>query len=605
MDANDTKKGDSPLYIKRIEKRFLNLSLTSKLRYIYTGLIFICVFCNLLILYSFFTREMQKTVSTLTSQTLETVSKNVDSSLSAISKTSTYLLGTTEVQNYLVDMNQSEYAILSKQLRNFLYMSLESMPLASSIIVMHPSGVYEGAARYHLPSVQGNSPTDTSWYDELCRKKGAPILTINAGGYLTFGDNHNYVTLIRLINSTENARPLGYLFINISVDSLLSFAREDNSNYSDFYVSSDADTILPFRNDHLNQWLQDVTIDSLSAENTVRLGPDRYLLLKFQTANPDWNYIAAINYNLLTNQHRAFIVISIIIIMICFAFFLLIALGTNRFVTAPLRQLMYAMKKPETGDFNHAYVTVCQDEIGQLQSAYNDMVDKIQQLLDAKVSEQKRLRKAELNILQEQIKPHFLYNSLGAISYLVTSQQNEKAYDLIISLSEYYRESLSKGNKVIPLSTEINIVKNYLKLQKVRFPDAFTDEYELEEAALSYRIPRLILQPLVENSIYHGIIPTCDSGIIKICVSTDAGHLLIRVTDNGIGMTPQDLDSILSSSSDSQTQSFGLKGTIERMKIFYETQDICTIDSRPNEGTAITFLIPLDKTERQDGEFDS
>ncbi len=151
------------MYIQHLKKRFFDLSLTSKLRYIYTALIFICVFCNLLILYSFFSREMQKTVSTLTSQTVETVSKNVDSSLTAISKSSTYLLGTTEVQNYLVDMNQSEYAILSKQLRNFLYMSLESMPLASSIIVMHPSGVYEGAGRYHLPSVQMDSPVDASW----------------------------------------------------------------------------------------------------------------------------------------------------------------------------------------------------------------------------------------------------------------------------------------------------------------------------------------------------------------------------------------------------------------------------------------------------------
>ena len=590
------------MYIQHLKKRFFDLSLTSKLRYIYTALIFICVFCNLLILYSFFSREMQKTVSTLTSQTVETVSKNVDSSLTAISKSSTYLLGTTEVQNYLVDMNQSEYAILSKQLRNFLYMSLESMPLASSIIVMHPSGVYEGAGRYHLPSVQMDSPVDASWYEELCAQKGAPILTINAGGYLAFEDDNNYVTLIRLINSTENAQPLGYLFINISVDSLLSFAREDNSDYSDFYVSSGTDTILPFANETLNQWLQVVTIDSLSAENTIRLGQNRYLLLKFQTAHPDWNYIAAINYNSLTNQHRTFIVISIIIIMICFAFFILIALGTNRFVTAPMRQLMNAMKKPETGDFNHAHVTACQDEIGQLQNAYNDMVDKIQQLLNAKVSEQKRLRKAELNILQEQIKPHFLYNSLSAISYLVTSQQNEKAYDLIISLSEYYRESLSKGNKVIPLSTEINIVKNYLTLQKVRFPEAFTDEYELEETALSYLVPRLILQPLVENSLYHGIIPTCDFGIIKISVSTNAEYLLISVTDNGIGMAPEDLDNILVAKPESPTQSFGLKGTIERMQIFYEMQDICTIDSHPNEGTQITFFIPLDKTERTDEE---
>ncbi len=200
------------MYFQRMKQVFLNRSLTSKLKYIYTALIFLCISCNLLILYGFFSREMQKTLSTLTSQTVETVSRNVDSSLSVISKTSTYLLGTTEVQNYLQDMNHSDYAILSRQLRNSLYLTMESMPLASSIIVMKPSGVYEGAARYTMPSVEMAFPENAPWYEELCAKKGAPMLTINADGFLSFEDNKNYITLIRLINSTEDASPLGCLF---------------------------------------------------------------------------------------------------------------------------------------------------------------------------------------------------------------------------------------------------------------------------------------------------------------------------------------------------------------------------------------------------------
>lgn len=592
------------MYLQRMKKAFFNLSLTSKLKYTYTSLIFICFLCNLLLLYGFFSREMQKTVSALTSQTVETVSQSVDHSLASISKSSTYLLGTTEVQNYLQDMNYSEYAILSKQLRNFLYMSLESMPLVSSIIVMQPSGVYEGAARYTLPSVQMDSPESTSWYEKLYAQKGSPILTTNADGFFVFEDGGNYVSLIRLINSTENAQPLGYLFINISVDSLFSFVREEGSNYSDFCVFSETGIILPFANDDLNLWFQNPATDSSSDKNIIRFNQDRYLLLNFQTSGPDWNYIAAIHYSYLTHQHQTFILISGIIILISFVFFLLIALGTNRFITAPLCRLMNAMKKPETGDFNHANVTPYYDEIGQLQNAYNDMVDKIQQLLESKVAEQKKLRNAELNILQEQIKPHFLYNSLGAISYLVTSAQNEKAYDLIISLSEYYRESLSKGNNVIPLSTEINIVKNYLKLQKVRFPEVFSDEYEIQGDLLSCRIPKLILQPLVENSLYHGIIPTCDYGIIKISIFANEEYLFIRISDNGIGIAQTDLEKIWAPKADHSGQSFGLRGTIERMQIFYEMQDICTIDSRPNEGTTITFSIPLNKTETEDEPFD-
>lgn len=599
------------MYFNRMKTAFLNRPLTSKLKYIYTALIFLCITCNLLILYGFFSREMSKTVSTLTSQTVETVSRNVDSSLSVISKTSTYLLGTTEVQNYLQDVNHSEYAILSKQLRNSLYLTMESMPLASSIIVMRPSGIYEGAARYTLPSIEMESFQDAPWYEELCARKGAPLLTINADGCLSFEDGKNYVTLIRLINSTEDARPLGCLFINISVDSLFSFAKEEGSNYTDFCVSSGEDIILPFLNEELNLWFENTSVDTLPERSVISsaalpsgtrldLAGTRYLLLKFQTSGMDWNYIAAVNYHLFTGQHRAFILISIVILFISFAFFLLIAFSTNRFVTAPLYRLRNAMKKTETGDFNHADVTPYQDEIGELQKAYNDMVDKIEQLLNAKVSEQKRLRKAELNVLQEQIKPHFLYNSLGAISYLVTSGQNEKAYDLIISLSEYYRESLSKGNKIISLATEINIVKNYLKLQKVRFPDIFIDEYELQEDVLSCQIPRLILQPLVENSLYHGIIPTCDCGVIRISAHKDKDSLILCISDNGVGMSQAEMEKIWNNNPDSTSRSFGLRGTIERMQIFYETSDICRIDSRPDEGCTITFTIPLSKTEKQD-----
>ena len=160
----ENSQGDLRMYYQRMKKAFFNLSLTSKLKYIYTALIFLCISCNLLILYGFFSREMQKTLSTLTSQTVETVSRNVDSSLSVISKTSTYLLGTAEVQNYLQDINHSEYAILSKQLRNFLYLTMESMPLASSIIVMQPwsNALPSVPCRWKLPPLGPTRVQDLS-----------------------------------------------------------------------------------------------------------------------------------------------------------------------------------------------------------------------------------------------------------------------------------------------------------------------------------------------------------------------------------------------------------------------------------------------------------
>ena len=187
-----------------------------------------------------------------------------------------------------------------------------------------------------------------------------------------------------------------------------------------------------------------------------------------------------------------------------------------------------------------------------------------------------------MKILREQIKPHFLYNSLSGIAYLITDRQNTTACDMVISLSEYYRESLSKGSEVISLATEVNIVKNYLKLQKMRFPDRFEDTYEIGEDTLSLTIPRLVLQPLAENSLYHGILPTGDFGIIQIRAYRKNCFLMLHIRDDGVGISPEQLSDIMDDTLESNRKSFGLRGTVERLQIFYDDKSIYQIISAEN-----------------------
>ncbi len=333
-------------------------------------------------------------------------------------------------------------------------------------MILDENGNSECAARYTMPHAILSSPREADWYDEVHRLSGAPIFLINGGGYFAPDGENNYLSLIRLINSIEDVRPLG---------------------------------------------------------------------------------------------------------------------------------------KTEQGDFHPAYVTSYKDEIGRLQDAYNEMVDKIELLLSAKISEQKKLRNAELKILQEQIKPHFLYNSLSGIAYLITDRQNTTACDMVISLSEYYRESLSKGSEVISLATEVNIVKNYLKLQKMRFPDRFEDTYEIGEDTLSLTIPRLVLQPLVENSLYHGILPTGDFGIIQIRAYRKNCFLMLHIRDDGVGISPEQLSDIMDDTLESNRKSFGLRGTVERLQIFYDDKSIYQIISAPGEGCEIIFSLPLHGTKSQKG----
>lgn len=596
------KKIIVPFFLKQfshVKTLFLDRSLASKFKFIYIFIIVLCMCSNIAIVRFFYIHEVKNAIKALASQTLETISQNVDSSIKVISKTSTYLLGSSDIQDYLGSGRSGHNsAMLSKNLRNTLYLALESMPAAASIMIIDETGDYECAARYTLPHPILDAPKEADWYEEVRRLQGTAVFLINGGGYFSGNEQENYLSLIRLVNSTEDAKPIGYMIINIPLSSLFSYAQEGDENYSDICVYSHDSIVLNFTSESLRKYYEDKSAEFLRVdkEEEITVNNENYLLLNTQNPSLDLHYFSATKYISRASEYKPFLLICLFTGLISTAMLLVISFCTKRFVTAPLYRLTNEMKKMEQGDFKPAYVTGHKDEIGQLQDTYNEMANKIQNLLDSKILEQKRMRKAELKILQEQIKPHFLYNTLSGIAYLITSKQNEAACDLIISLSEYYRESLSKGSEQIPLATEISIVKNYLKLQKMRFQDAFEDEYEIQKEAFEVMIPRLVLQPLVENSLYHGILPTGDFGTIKIKCCIKYEKLMLHIIDTGMGMSKNQIEEILNEETEWK-KSFGLRGTVERLQIFYNEKDIFGIESSLGAGTEITFCLPLKEKE--------
>lgn len=580
---------------------FLSMNLTSKFRTIYIIIIALCIFCNTFVVHFFYNYETKKTISGLAAQTLDTIWQNVDSSIHSASKVSTYILSNSTVQNYLHDsstVSNDTLALDKRNLRNSLYLSLETIPLAASIIVIDPTGQYECTGRYTQPRIMLAHPEEASWYQKVHELKGSPLYMINGGGYFSVPDGEDCLSIIRLVNSTETAMPLGYMLINIPLSSLFNFdGSNGKTSYSDICVLSSDSVILPFSSQPLQNYLSGIDVSAIPDSQDLTLGGKRYLLQSRKDDSLGWHYISTTEYSSYSADVMPFLWICLFTVVISAGLFLLIAFCTSRFITTPLNKLTNAMQKTEQGNFKKAYVTNNKDEIGFLQDAYNEMVDKIQALLESKVLEQKRLRKSELKVLQEQIKPHFLYNSLSGIAYLIQSRQNDTASSSVIALSEYYRESLSKGSEVIPLSTEVNIVKNYLELQKMRFPDSFEDFYSIAEDTLNLQIPRLVLQPLVENALYHGILPTGDYGTISIRTHLDQEQFVLHIKDDGIGMDKELLQSILDGKLEKNRNSFGLRRTVERLQIFYDKKDIFQIRSSPDEGTEIIFYLPIKHME--------
>jgi len=184
------------------------------------------------------------------------------------------------------------------------------------------------------------------------------------------------------------------------------------------------------------------------------------------------------------------------------------------------------------------------DEIGQLGESYNTMIDRISELINLVQIQEKSKRKVEIAILEAQIKPHFLYNTLDTIQWMAQEHNAQDVVDLVDSLTSMLRIGLSKGNEIITVRMELKHVESYLMIQKTRYEDKLNYSIQVEEQLMSCRVIKLILQPLVENAIYHGIKEKRGQGQIQILGQIEDGKIHFQVIDDGIGMTPEKLEQI-------------------------------------------------------------
>ena len=241
------------------------------------------------------------------------------------------------------------------------------------------------------------------------------------------------------------------------------------------------------------------------------------------------------------------------------------------------------------------------DEITELGISFNIMTSKVRQLLDSKVREQENLKKAELKALQAQINPHFLYNTLDTIVWMAEADKTDEVIEIVRALSSFFRIALSGGKDWISIRQEVEHVRSYLYIQKIRYRDILDYEINVDEDIMEGRILKLTLQPLVENALYHGIKNKRRGGTIALRAKNAGQNLvLIEVTDNGVGFTPYKLAKIeeqLEEDSDviSRTdEGFGLSNVNKRIKLYYGQQYGLTIESKYLEGTKITVAIPLE-----------
>ena len=430
------------------------------------------------------------------------------------------------------------------------------------------------------------------WRDTIYSNEGRATVTLNCGGVARRIDDKPLVTIERAINDINSQKRIGIMMMNISSNVFQDMLNQ--LRYDNICILGADGCFIAGNEEYLNYYSPGFAVGGIRNKN-IKVDNKRMLLSACCVDNYPIVIMRVSKYGTEGIPYGILYVLMVLLLV-----FVVLAIHMGFFIktdiTDPIYKLSESMEKNKrTGDLKTIDIDMPSSELEMLKDDYNNLIDHVNELIGTLIEKEKTLQRAEMRVLQEQIKPHFLYNSLETIGFLALDAGAVKVHDSLEVLGSFYRNFLSKGDRVIPLSREVQIVKDYLALQKLRYGDIFEDEYDIDEKTNKFILPKLILQPLVENSIYHGIRMKGEKGSIKISSKLEDGFLHLKVRDTGVGMTQNQIDKILHSDrnfkGEIEGESFGLWGTIERIRIYCGSNDVVRIDSEVGEYTEIEFII--------------
>ncbi|MCR4567275.1 MAG: sensor histidine kinase [Pseudobutyrivibrio sp.] len=308
-----------------------------------------------------------------------------------------------------------------------------------------------------------------------------------------------------------------------------------------------------------------------------------------------WKIVSVVPMSDLAVEYNQLRVFMLIIITVTIFLILFGNLFISRIVTDPIRQLERSLTDIEGGIFDAEKIYIGgSHEIRHLGRTIKSLVVQMRNLMDEQVAEQKEKRKSELNALQAQINPHFLYNTLDSVVWMIEAEKYPEAISMITSLASLFRISLSKGSNIITIKDEITHAKNYLAIQKVRYKNKFEANIKVDPAIENCITIKLIIQPLIENAIYHAVGDLDDEGIIDVEAYEKDGDIYIEVRDNGMGIPPKVLENLLveKTTSTGKGSGIGLWNINQRINLYFKEDYGLTITSELDEGTTATIRLP-------------
>lgn len=549
------------------------------------SIIFLIIFTS----YFFTYRTLKNTSISREKTTLELISNQTEITLNFAESNSTNLMVDNDVQT-----------ILKKCSLNNIYPTKEEILKLQREIdkIMYKDSVISGAI---LHSTNGFKMQSNSKFISLIHSNHITI-DFNKwyGGILDIQGKPN-LYISRQIFDMNTGKLIGYLELFIK-ETFLSENYTNNkgkSNYINFFLINDDGFITSSSNseDITNNIYKKIpNIKFANKDNPFLIIEDKSkdkLTLMLYNNKLNWNIVADIYLEDIIHEKESLIISLIILIFIGLLCSYILSKLISKSIIKPIHNLYYAIAEVEKGNWSTEIKITSSDEIGILSKKFNHLIVYIKNLLDKIKYEQNKKKEFEFELIQLQIKPHFLYNSLENISALIELEKNDEAVNMLENLSTFYRSILNKGNTFITIKEEISLTENYLKIMKYRYYDIFDYKINYDKSIENFTCLKLLLQPLVENSIYHGIKNSKTKGLINIDIEKFKNNIKIIIKDTGIGMTESELKRVIEGKIASSSKGgFAVKNTIERLNLFYDKNCTFNIISKKNIGTTIIITIP-------------
>lgn len=524
-------------------------------------------------------------------EALNTVSYFITKHIQENERISTDLITNTLFQNALSRGNATDIRLVSTLLRNIL---VGRDSVRSIHIITNERNII---SEFKEPSYLKNAGEFSKQFDltSIDKKQG--------GAYWGIGTNvlepeaGNTLYLARVIRSRDTLEPLGYLIIYIDAVDFKEMCREilENINLQIIIKDSLNQSLKMPENEELDSLTKMIKWED-EEYHYIKEGSKKYYYTVQDMPILD-GMIMGINSQARTNSNMNTILLFAVIVNIMFLSGA--SLIIKREVIAPLKYIADKARvigKQGKLDANFA-ITTRYTEVYEITCALDEMMDEIKELVSEVKEREKLQKRLELSIINHQVKPHFLYNTLNAASILVALEEKESANELIKTLAKYYRACLGSGEDTITIQEELQIVKEYVKIAVIRNPNIVKVTYDIEEAAMTNKIPKITLQSLVENSIKYGIKKIGQTVNVHIIIRLNKEKQLMYITieDDGVGISKEMIEKIMKGEKLQVKSGFGLKAIITRIMLYYDlksTNDVIEINSECGEYTKIILKIP-------------